>query len=172
MVSYKWKCNACDKSNSEESTSCVYCGCKAGASVEEVQRHIDFESFEQEKARNLFEKEITKFLFLPFSVLVVVFSGRFEFIALVIGSLFITLKYQKKIIAFIFSDPWLKKVMLIASSSMVGIMLVRIFLISDNSDLVIWISFGLMLLIASTFYLLFKSKKGNESFMRYYKDGS
>lgn len=87
-------------------------------------------------------------------------------------SIFVTLKYQRKLIEFVYSDPWLRKIGIFASSSMIGLILIRIFLISDDSDLVIWISIGFMLFLAIIFYLLFNSKKGNDSFMRFYKDGS
>lgn len=60
MVRYKWKCNACERSNSEDALICEHFGCKVGASMEEVQRHNDPEAFNQKKVRATFEKEITK----------------------------------------------------------------------------------------------------------------
>lgn len=172
MVGYNWKCNACGIGNEHNSSICQNCGCEAGASAEEVEKHNNPEGFKKKQFKNSFQKDLGQLLFLPFSIVLVTFTGRLVFAALILVSIFTLLKFQKKLLSFIFSDLWLRKVILAASIGMALLLMVRIVFIPDDSVLVIWVSVGIVLGVSITYFLLFKTKKGMLAFERYYKDGS
>ncbi|MDT0593222.1 hypothetical protein [Glaciecola petra] len=172
MVRYNWTCNACGLGNEPNSSICKNCGCEAGASAEEVEKHNDPEGFKKKQFKNSFQKDLGQLLFLPFSIVLVTFTGRLVFAALIILSIFSLLKFQKKLLSFIFSDLWLRKVIMAASIGMALLLMVRIVFIPDDSVLVIWLSVGIVLGLAIAYLLLFKTSKGKLAFERYYQGSS
>ena len=119
LVGYKWRCTACDRTNESDTSVCGTCGCAAGASVEEIERHLNPDKIRMDKARNTFDKKLTQLLFLPFGAVIFSLTGRLEILAVLVLSLLFLFKTQSSFISFIKSEKWLRNVPISCSSLLV-----------------------------------------------------
>ncbi|CAD5292371.1 conserved membrane hypothetical protein [Alteromonas sp. 38] len=169
MVGYKWRCMACDSSNESGTSVCGKCGCAAGASVKEIEQHLNPDKVRMDKARNTFDKKLTQLLFLPFCAVIFSLTGRLEILALLAISSLFFFKTQSSFILFIKSEKWLRNVLISCSSLLVILIVSRVLFISDNSIFVGWLVFGYLIVTVFAYFLLFKHQRGKEAFSRYYQ---
>ncbi|MBU0913475.1 MAG: zinc finger Ran-binding domain-containing protein [Gammaproteobacteria bacterium] len=173
MVGYRWTCNACSASNEANTDICAQCGCSATASGDDIARHIDPEGYKKKEAEKIYEASLARFLFSPFFLVLFALTGRLEMLGLLIISVVISVRANIELIKFNFSNMWFRRTFLTISALLTLLIFARIGFISDDSSLVGWIAFGIVLLLVITYYILFKSRRGKELFDRYYqKNGS
>ncbi|WP_218313345.1 hypothetical protein, partial [Alteromonas antoniana] len=169
LVGYKWRCTACESLNESSTSICRKCGCPAGASVEEVEQHLNPEKVRTDKVRNAFDKKLTQLLFLPFSAVIFSLTGRLEFLAVLALSSVFFFKTQSSFISFLKTEKWLRNVLVSCSILLVILIASRILFIPDNSIFVGWLSFGYLIITVFAYFLLFKHQRGKEAFSRYYQ---
>ncbi|MFW8590004.1 hypothetical protein ACOI22_04295 [Glaciecola sp. 2405UD65-10] len=169
MVGYDWVCNACGSKNEAKVEYCHSCKCHASASVEEIERLRNPDAVKKREGKNLYIKKITTLMYAPFFAVVYGISGRIEVLALTTIVLLVTLKVNSDFIKFVIRDKWLGKTVGILSVSLLGLMILRLY-IADDSHLITWIVGGFVLFSFVAYFLLFKSSHGQSAFERYFRD--
>jgi hypothetical protein len=173
MVGYRWTCNACSASNEANTDICAQCGCLATSSSDDIAKHIDPEGYKKKEAEKIYEASLARFLFLPFFLVLFALTGRLEMLGLLIISAVTSIRADIELIKFNFSNMWFRRTFLTMSALLTLLIFARIDFISDDISFVGWIAFGIVLLLVTTYYILFKSRRGKELFDRYYqKNGS
>ncbi|MDI5831560.1 zinc finger Ran-binding domain-containing protein [Shewanella xiamenensis] len=169
MASYRWTCNACEAVNEPKSTYCSKCGCSATAGSEEIEKHINPEGFKKKKAKKEYIDSLYIYFFIPFVAALYFFSGRYESLLLMLG---ITLAISFKniqLLKHIWSDSWARNTMAFFSSALLLLLLARMFIIPDGSELVSWGFFTYFVLNIIQYFYFFKSSRGVAVFDSYYK---
>jgi hypothetical protein len=169
MVGYRWTCNACLASNEANIDICAQCGCSATASSDDIAKHTDPEGYKKKEAKKTYEASLARFLFLPFFLVLYTLTGQLEMLIFLIVSVVISVRANIELIKFYFSNMWFRRTFFTISALLTLLIFARIDFIADDSNLVGWFAFGIVLLSVMTYYILFKSKRSKELFDMYYK---
>ncbi|WP_221076975.1 zinc finger Ran-binding domain-containing protein [Agarivorans aestuarii] len=169
MVGYRWTCNACGMGNEPHLSNCSSCGCSATAGSEEIEKHIDPEGFKKKIAKKKYMDILFFYFFIPMLSIIYVLSGKLESLVFLILIVSVSLTKNYKLLMHIFSDIWARNTALMFSGSYASLMLVRVFVIPNNSELVNWLAFMIGVLPIAFYFYFFKSQKGVQVFNRYYE---
>ncbi|KIO38091.1 hypothetical protein [Shewanella sp. cp20] len=168
MVGYRWTCQACEAGNEPNLDKCEFCGCPANAGSEDIEKHTSPEGFKKRKAKEQYSNSLFIYFFIPFFAAIHAVNGRYETLLLLLG-ITAAFSYKNiKLITHIWNDDWARTSLITISSLFLASILIRIFLIPDNSDLVWWSALFHFLLIPFSSYYFFKSKNGKRVFSEYY----
>jgi hypothetical protein len=168
MVGYKWTCQACQAGNEPNLDKCEICGCPASAGAEDIEKHTNPEGFKKKKAKEQYSNSLFIYFFIPFFAAIHAVNGRFESLIILLGIAAVVSFKNIKLLTHIWSDNWARPSLITISTLFLASILVRIFLIPDNSDLVWWSALFYFLLAPFSFYYFFNSKNGKRVFSEYY----
>lgn len=169
MAGYRWTCQACQAGNEPNLAKCEFCGCSANASSEDIEKHLNPEAFKKNKAKEQYSKSLFIYFFIPFFAAIHAINGTYESLLLLLGlTVAISIK-NIKLLKHIWDDSWARTSLITISSLFSVSILIRIFLIPDNSSLVWWSALSYVFLATFSFYYFFSSKNGKRVFNEYYE---
>ncbi|WP_163131045.1 hypothetical protein [Agarivorans sp. Alg241-V36] len=168
MVGYRWTCQACESGNEANLDKCAFCGCPANAGSEDIEKHTNPEGFKKKKAKEQYSNSLFIYFFIPFFAAIYALNGRYESLLLLIGITAVISIKNIKLLRHIWSDNWARTTLISISSLFLISILVRIFIIPDNSPFVWWSALFYFLLAPSSFYYFFSSQNGKRVFREYY----
>ncbi len=168
MVGYRWTCQACEAGNEPNLDKCEFCGCPANAGSEDIEKHTSPDGFKKKKAKEQYSNSLFIYFFIPFFAAIHAVNGRYETLLLLLG-ITVAFSYKNiKLLTHIWNDDWARTSLITISSLFLASILIRIFLIPDNSDLVWWSALFHFLLTPISFYYFFNSHNGKRVFSEYY----
>jgi hypothetical protein len=169
MQGYRWTCNACNIGNASNQTHCTNCGCSSTAGAEDIEKHKNPEGFKKDKTIEEYKKQIMPLLFSPFFLVIYMHNGKFEIALLLLVSVAFLITKNSKLLQHLYSDKKAKNMLLTFSCILLLFILLRIYVIPDDSDFVVWgVLFYFVFALGFIFYFT-KSKRFNMLFEQYYK---
>jgi hypothetical protein len=168
MSGYRWTCQACQAGNEPNLDRCEFCGCPANAGSEDIEKHINPEGFKKKKAKEEYSNSLFIYFLIPFFAAIHVVNGRHESLIILLGITAVVSVKNIKLLTHIWRDVWARNSLITISSLFLVSILVRIFIIPDESPLVWWSALFYFILAPSSFYYFFNSKNGKRVFSEHY----
>ncbi|MBO9492004.1 hypothetical protein J7384_16710 [Endozoicomonas sp. G2_1] len=168
MSGYRWTCQACQTGNEPNFDQCQFCGCPANAGSEDIEKHINPEGFKKKKAKEQYSNSLFVYFFIPFFAAIYAVNGRHESLVILLGMAVVVTINNIKLLTHIWNDRWARNSLIVIASLFLASILVRIFIIPNNSPLVWWSALFYFLLAPSSFYYFFYSRNGKRVFNEYY----
>jgi len=168
MSEYRWTCQACQAGNEPNLKKCEFCGCAANAGAEDIEKYTNPEGFKKKKTKEQYSNVLFIYCFIPFFAVIYALNGRHENLIIFLGIMVAVSVNNIKLFTHIWNDNWARTTLITISSLLLISILVRIFLIPNESPLVWWFVLFYCLLTPSSSYYLFNSKNGKRVFSEYY----
>lgn len=168
MSGYRWTCQACQAGNEPNLDKCEFCGCPANAGTEDIEKHKNPEGLKKRKAKEQYSNSLFIYFFIPFFAAIHAVNSRYETLIILLGLTAVFSVKNMKLLIHIWNDHWARNTLITISSLFLASILIRIFIIPNDSPLVWWSALFYFLLAPSSFYYFFNSQNGKRVFSEYY----
>ena len=132
MPSYRWTCHGCSAVNEPDHNHCFECGLSSTASAEEVELHSRPGAYKKKKTIERYQKDLVVFIMVPFFGVSLALHGRLEALLLTLFGLGLVVQKNKGLLGYIWSNKWAANVLVLWSSVITALMVIRITIIPPS----------------------------------------